>query len=260
MSPEQEFEREVVTEEETTEAVEAEVVAEESSTTSVRARQEQVRDLIENTKNRIETGYADLAQLLHEAWSGAYHIAWGYSTFNEYCDQELGMKPRKARYFVAIAEAVSKLGVNWNDVVHIGWRKLAALTPVLTSDNYNDWISRAEEHTVDQITEMVKRNRSGEEIDSDSESPRVFSMQLRMNDDEHTVISEAIETAKRQIESEAVVPALEHICYQYMQQEGDGETRIDLDAHLTYIERTFGVKCAPVENIDLNTLEDGGEE
>ena len=84
-------------------------------------RQEIVREKILEAQGQIEGGYLEMAQLLTEAYHGDFHETWGFETFEAYCDKELDIKYRKARYFIDIWDKVKSLDLPKDQVAALGW-------------------------------------------------------------------------------------------------------------------------------------------
>lgn len=216
-------------------------------------RAEEVRDRINQVKDTIETSYAELAQLLYEVQEQGFFIQYGFESFREYAEQELGIGYRKARYLVVIAAAVARAGVPWDRVVSIGWTKMRTIAKLMTPSNAEEWLGRAENSTQDQLLELTKNVGPGETLDT-NETPKIHNIQLRMNEDQASIILDATNHAKRVIESDSMVDALEHICYDYFQSSAEGPSKTDLNKVLGWIERTYAVKLVPEGPQNLDSL------
>jgi hypothetical protein len=220
-------------------------------------RAEEVRDRIVEVKGTIETNYAELAQLLYEVEQQGYFASWGFERFRDYCEDSeggIGMGYRKARYLVVIAHAVARSGADWDRVISIGWTKMRTIARLMTPSNKDEWLDRAENSTQDQLLSLTKNVGPGETLETNEETPKIHTLQLRMNEDQHSIISDATATAKRMIDSENTVDALEHICYAWVQQSAEGPTKTDLSTVLGWIERTYAVTLVAEGPQDLNSL------
>lgn len=221
--------------------------------TEKEARAVEVRGRVVEIKSSIEENYAELARLLHEVNGNGYWSSWGFVSFQEYCESELELQYRKARYLVSIAEAVARARVSWDRIVHIGWTKMRTIAPLLTNDNSDLWLDRAETCTQDQLVQMTKDVSSG--TSEVSVSPqRIVNVQLRMNEDQSSIILDAVDHAKRLVGADSIVPALEHICYDWMQSSQAGPTRTDLRRVLDWVQRTYSVELVPSGGQDLDAL------
>lgn len=68
------------------------------------------------------------------------HCTLGYSgtsDFQQYIEQELGVKYRKARYLISIYECFSKLGLDEQRLSAMGWSKAKELVRVVNKDNFD---------------------------------------------------------------------------------------------------------------------------
>src|SRR6185295_12431876 len=59
---------------------------------------EELREGIKKTYTRVQTDYFDLACMLYEAFKESKYKSWGYETWKDYLQQELGFKVAKANY------------------------------------------------------------------------------------------------------------------------------------------------------------------
>jgi len=215
-------------------------------------RSEQVRKKITECASNIETQYIELCKLLHEAWENAYFVQWGFENLEDYCKEELGMKYRKARYLISIADAVKRSGVKWEDITDIGWTHMRAIARVLSKDNAAQWLERARSSTADGINETVRQYLNEGVLNENA--PKVASIQIRMSESEAIIIMDAIERAKRITESNSFTTALEYICYEWIQQSADGPTKTPIEHVLRWVREIYGVDLQPSGPQDIRSM------
>jgi hypothetical protein len=86
-------------------------------------------------------------------------MSWGYQSFDEYCERELGFRERKAYYLLDVFGAVEKGAMTEADVERMGWTKAATLAPlvnkgIITRDNSEDWMKKIDGKTYNELREM----------------------------------------------------------------------------------------------------------
>ena len=205
------------------------------------ARAEEVRSDIEIAQKKIEKGYADLAQLLHETWENGYYARWGYSNFKAYCEEELGWKYRRAMYFVAIAETVEKLEIDWDDIEGIGWTKMRTLLPILQQEGQaGDWLDIAKQYSVKDLQEMVGDAKLGSDIGFTGD-PDVATLTFRLTQEQFDIVQEALGKAKKVIDNDSNNLALEQMAYEYFMSGQELPEQMPLAGVLDWIERVYGV-------------------
>lgn len=222
-------------------------------------RGEDVREQIGELSHKLQENYMELAQLLDETYEQAYYLKWGYGSFPEFCNEELSIKYRRARYLVLIAKTVRRLGLDWDRIVGIGWTKMRSITSLLTDENYGKWLDQAEELTTDQLVQVVKDSK-GSQTPVVDQTPQIISMQLRMNEDEASVILEMIDRTKLLIGTDSIVTALAHVAYEYLQQSEEGPVKTDLAQVLKWVKSSYGVDLIPADAQDVSEMlgqEDG---
>lgn len=202
-------------------------------------RKSVVREEIIRAKQNIEEGYLDLSQLLSEAYHKEYYLEWGFDTFETYCKEELDVAYRKSMYLVDIWDKVKSLNLPKDKVAKLGWAKLKDLAAVLTSENSEEWLEKAEKMTSREVTEAVKivrrKDTTGVSV------PVVTTMTFKMGESEANIITEAIEEAKRLCSSDNATVALEMICQDWLLEKGVAPQMANLDDHLHFLEASFGV-------------------
>ena len=60
------------------------------------------------------------------------------------CTRSTGSQGRKARYLISIYDNLVTKMIPWEKVSHLGWTKLKDLAPVLTPENVDEWVAKAE--------------------------------------------------------------------------------------------------------------------
>ncbi|NCD35457.1 MAG: hypothetical protein EOL87_18900 [Spartobacteria bacterium] len=176
-------------------------------------RPKQVRSSLARISERVIKDFCELSELLYEVWEGQYHKTYGYASFTDYVEAELDIKGRKAYSLVQIAKTIKRLGIPWEDVREVGWRKMGTLSPVLTQDNYMDLVEEAKETSLPKLSEKVKATKEGKETPDD---PRV-KLSLQFDEDENSIVMAAIEYAKRYEDIKNNNQAIAHICYHWLQ-------------------------------------------
>jgi hypothetical protein len=106
--------------------------------------------------NNIKENYLELAMLLHAARVQNRYESWGYATFKEYANRELGIKYTKAKYLADIWLHFGKNEQLLGKVKEVGWDKLKDLTRVVTEENVDTWVEKAKLLTADDLKKEVK--------------------------------------------------------------------------------------------------------
>ncbi|MBC8554980.1 MAG: hypothetical protein H8D23_35655 [Candidatus Brocadiales bacterium] len=174
-------------------------------------RSEIVLNTLSELSRRVVNDFCEIAELLHEAWEYQYHKTRGYESFQDYTEAELDIKGRKSFFLVQIAKTVKKLNIPWDDIKEVGWRKTAAISSVLNSENKDKWIEEAKNTPLAYLSEKVRAEKQGRE--EPNEAP--IRITLQVDQDENTIIQSAIEYAKRYEDVKSNSQALVRICYSY---------------------------------------------
>ena len=217
-------------------------------------RAESVREEIKEECERIEESYIVLAQLLHESVENGYFVRWGYSTFDEYVNEELGISYRKAAYLVQIANVVKNLKIDWHDIEGIGWTRMRTIVPALKQDGVvGDWLELAGELSVKDLEKLVKDNKIGAEISS-SGGDAVVTLKFRVTKEQSDIIMDALSYAKRSIDAEDDVMALEQMAFDYIMKSGADPERVNLEDICSWVEQQYGVELAVMSREEIANM------
>lgn len=139
----------------------------------------------------------------------------GHGTFRECCDVEFGVQYRKAAYFMQIFRAINDKGIDWHDVISVGWTKLKEMLDVMTKENAKEWATLAKGMSTVALIEHIKAGQvaSGKEVAIPN--PTV-NKTFKLHEDQKEVVDAALSDAKQKGSTEYDTVALELICQQYL--------------------------------------------
>lgn len=223
-------------------------------------RSNEVRKQIIDAATLIDESYQSLAQLLHETYDNGYYIRWGFENFREYCETEVGVQYRKARYLVGIAEMIKDLSIDWGDVEGVGWTKMRALLPILKEEGIvGDWLEIAKQYSVKDLEKLVKDQKAGFDIGS-SGGDKIVTLTFRMTPETSEIVTDALDTAKKASETTDNVLALEQMCYDYVLGQSDEPSRVSLETIIKFAETHYGVELAVMDREDvIGMIEENNE-
>lgn len=120
----------------------------------------------------IDQGYMELAKILHEVWATPINnephnacvtIAWGYDSYVDWAEDELGLHRRKAEMLKRIWHHLYETLEGKLDrptqkrLVALGWTKVRELVRVLDDKNAGQWIDVAETLNHTELCEIIRR-------------------------------------------------------------------------------------------------------
>jgi hypothetical protein len=128
-----------------------------------------LRNNAKDLSGRLESGYMQMAEILYYVYdtpsSEPPHqplfLEWGYKTFAEYAESELGLHRRKAeflrRIWYRLEVELSGLDLKIKDrIIALGWTKVRELIRVLTLLNAEKWVERAENESYTTLCVSTK--------------------------------------------------------------------------------------------------------
>ena len=217
-------------------------------------RSNEVRKKILESAARIDESYQELAQLLHETYDNGYYLRWGFENFKEYCQDELGVQYRKARYLVGIAKVIKDLNIKWSEVEGVGWTKMRTLIPMLKEDGVvGDWLEIAKQYSVKDLEKLVKDSKLGFDIHAEG-GDKIVTLTFRMTPEQSEIINEALDTAKKVSETTDNVLALEQMSFDYVMQQGEVPDKTSLEALIRFAEIHYGVELQVAGREDITEM------
>lgn len=150
----------------------------------------------------------------------------GNEGFAQYVEAELGIKYRKAMYYIDIYESFTDAGVKKPEpILALGWAKAKELTKVITKENHKDWLKKAGEMSRDDLQATIRDTKvkasSGEgTTNPPDETAKMSTFSFRVFEDQGGICKEALDKAMEEIDVEdnknALNAAFVHICTEWM--------------------------------------------
>jgi len=168
----------------------------------------------------VDATYIRLGGILTVIRDHAWWHEEGYPTFKELLEGKIGLKYRKAMYLVQIYEDLINSGVTWGEVKSLGWCKLKEISPVITKDNVEEWVAKAQNLTVLQLREVVSKFKAqvleSTPVSPDTLSTTTTTLSIKCHEDQKSTIKQAIDKAKGEAHTEYDAVALEAVCINYL--------------------------------------------
>ena len=137
----------------------------------------------------------------------------GSESFDAFVFENYGFQGRKARYLISIYDNLVTKQIPWEKVAHIGWTKLKDLAPILTPDNVDEWVAKAEALTVVELQAALKAGTpEGEGEKTVKTTDDVVKMNFKLKADQAEIVQQALAKAKGELHTEHDTVALENIC------------------------------------------------
>lgn len=131
-----------------------------------------VRSETKSLSKQIDKAYIELAEMLYTIFDTPAHgdgvhppiftAFWGYSSFPEYVQEELGIHPKRAQRLIRIWY---KLGIQLGDldkdlkkrIAALGFSKVRELVRVLTYKNASAWVDKAEQLSYLKLCKLIEK-------------------------------------------------------------------------------------------------------
>ena len=138
--------------------------------------------------------------------------------FKGWVADELEYKYRKAAYLIEIYSKAQELGLQWEDVKHLGWSKLAKLSSILTAENHKRVLKKVADMKLIEVEAYVKDMKAGEASPTKPTGLTKWSAQL--SDDQHELVEAAMEHAMEAGNVDTHGMALEYVSQHYLSSQG----------------------------------------
>lgn len=143
----------------------------------------------------------------------------GYATFDAFVLERFGFKARKAAYLISIYTNLVDKQIPWAKVGHLGWTKLKDLAPILTKENIDEWVAKADGLTVLELQALLKSQEGGDTEDGESTaktSTDVVKIGFKLHKDQAEMVQTALAKAKGELGTDHDNVALAGICSGYL--------------------------------------------
>jgi hypothetical protein len=223
---------------------------------------ERVRGRILDLKGEVEKLYVELAELLYQVVHSTLNgdplwRAWGYNTFEDYAQYELGMKRAKAYYFMQIwKELHIKAGISKERLAEVDWSAAKELAPlaktgILTEENSEEWLDKAKQTPVHQLAEEARAAKAGGG-NTKVEVEKVYRVTYGLYEPQYENLMRALDVAKGLAQSDKSGHLLDLICTEFLAQYGTKHPnrKRAIQRYAKMLERTYGVKLIIVDDND----------
>ena len=205
----------------------------------------EVYDLAHEIENLKESEAVHLAgslvaqgELTYFRLGGVFSLIQGnkwyvpYASFREYVEREHGMHYRKAMYIISIYNDMTSANIPWSKVQHLGWTKMSILSPILTGDNVDEWITLAENKTAGNLAEFVKTAKKTEGKSpplSDASAASVISSKtFQLHEDQKATVEAALAKACEESGTDVATVALEYMALDFLGSAKQSKSLKDL--------------------------------
>lgn len=140
-------------------------------------------------------------------------------SFKNFIPERFGLHYRKAMYLIKIYDGLVEADIPWVKVSGLGWTKLKELADILTQENVDEWVAKANNLSVLQLIAAVKAFKSGElstDGTTQADTSGVTTITFKVHPDQKETITQAVEQAIEDSDTEYKAVALEAICLNYL--------------------------------------------
>jgi hypothetical protein len=229
-----------------------------------------LRKEILHLKDSIDKARWRMAEMFFQVHDESIFYRWGYTSWEQYVDSEIGMTVRTAQYLTAMYSwFVVEIGSQMSDeareamiggVRELGWTKARCLVGVAGVDDVSDWIKKAKDMSCDDLTVATKKVLTERQGGDPGEVETMKSFSCRVAEEQLTIIVQALETAGIVLESDKRGHALSMICQDYVANNAaqSDEGQKARGRYFDKIGAQFGVRLIAVdkETKQLKKIED----
>lgn len=202
----------------------------------------ELRNKALDLRSRINRAAIELAEVLHAIYHGEKWRDFGFETFADYVEAELEVGYRSAMYSVKIISTMKEHNISMEQAKLLGWGRLRAILPHITAHNVGSLLDMATSRSVRQI--------ENELAESGVTVPQVETHKLVVDcsASEAAVIFDALDEAKRRLDTESTSAALE-FCLSEWNIANEGEaSQTSLQDVINFCERNYGVTLTAGES------------
>jgi hypothetical protein len=170
--------------------------------------------LASNLAEDIETNYFKLGGVLRVINDNSWFE--GFESFDVYVYEKFGFQGRKARYLIQIYTDLVTNQIPWDKVQGLGWTKLKDLSAILTLENVDEWVAKAEKLTVLELQNLLKAGSAPGDAPSAATTDDTQTMKFKLKNDQVETVQSALNKCKAEVSTEFDNVAIENICAAYL--------------------------------------------
>jgi hypothetical protein len=233
----------------------------------------------------IEETYWELAKVLYEVYDGVpggfrdsarevkkeLFRKWGYQSFEEWCEREVGILSRSARslrYAYWWFEIELELSEEQKDHIrNIGRSKVYLLSGFVTNETFDSWLKKAKEMTHDELKksivaakafargvtpqdkDMFEYAKAAESADPHAPPPpeHTHTVTTSLYDGQFGTWEAALERAKSITGSDKTSHNLEMMCLDFLSTNDFKEPEDDKKRYIAKMEKLTGLKIIAID-------------
>ena len=235
-------------------------------------RRETVRDLCHKATMADDRLQLVAGELLYEVHRNHYWKEWtkpndqgeatAFADFDDYCENELGMRRRKAEYLIGVyAKFVVELDLPKELLRDLEWTKARELITVITADNAEELLGKIKGMTYKDVRDMVRAMRGGGTA-GETDAEKMVTLTFRLHPDQAENVNRAIEIAQGMAKSDKTGHALDLICLDFVGSAAGATpdaALVSLGVLIKHVERAYGVELE-VKSVDEARYDSGKAE
>lgn len=224
---------------------------------------EKLRELLKGYRVDVDRSYLDIGCALSAATEAKLWKAWGHDSWENYVSDELGMKPRRAFYYMKIGKFfTTEVPVPREPLIRIGVSKAALLAGHVTKKNWKAKFAEAEKLSWRALAEKLAESAQVEGEDSSKQKKLsetgsgattvedLTKLNFHVYDDQADVIEQALAVVEKRCAAEGNPSdkrgyLLTQMCVEFLSSYPDSMEPI-LRQIIKVAEKTYG--CEVVVN------------
>jgi len=210
------------------------------------------RKRIKDLRDSIERGYFEMAGLLYRSFEEKWYKTWGFSSWDAYVVEEVAWSVRKAQYLVKLWQWCvidQKSPELLEKLEPMGWTKATLLAGVVTNDNVEKFVKKAETMTVEDFGDDIKKKKkTTTSVTSGGKEETMYRLNFTLFEEQNKTVVEAIDKAKQLGKTEKSGQALSLICLTYLSQNlNAAEAKKGFTAMMKQFEKALGYQILVAE-------------
>jgi len=211
---------------------------------------------VRSVVKKIDHSIMDLGGLLYRVFASKSFEKYGWETFPEYCEHEVGRKERYCRYLMSIWYGLTYKITDQEHkdaVLDLGFSKAARLIPHLNDANVEEVLKDIDGLTVTEVEDYIKVKKGKKEPVESDEEVRKFSVDLLQTQLENLQLG--LRVARDITGSVSVGHGLDLMATEFIAGHSEaGTAKAELvRAHVRALQDLTGSDYAP--SIDIPMLE-----
>jgi len=168
------------------------------------------REALKTCLANISENWANFSIIASEVYRSEEFKSWGYESFQDFVQAELGLKYRSAMYRVQVGDSLIQHNLQPEDLAQIGWTKFEKVSSMISKDmkrkDIQALLKKAKGMTVRELADFVETKTQDTKV-----TRTKTTLSFRLTNEQADVVNEALKKGMEMAATDNQSVGLEYV-------------------------------------------------